>query len=212
MTASWLGSVPLVAILRGVQPVEVVAIGRALAYAGFHLLEVPLNSPQPLESIRRLADALGDRYLVGAGTVRTPRQVVEVAKAGGRLIVMPHTDAKVLEAARKANLVATPGVATPTEAFAAIDAGASGLKIFPAGQVGPAGLKAWRAVLPPDMPILPVGGIHIDNMASWIAAGANGFGLGSALYTPGLDADEVGLRGAAFVAAWQAAAHAGASA
>lgn len=206
MPLRWLAPLPLIAILRGIRPQEVVAIGRALSGAGFRILEVPLNSPDPIESIRLLAHALDASHLVGAGTVRTPRQVVEVAKAGGRLIVTPHADTHVIEAARKAGLVAIPGVATPTEAFAALDARANALKIFPAGQLGPSGLRAWRAVLPDDVPMLPVGGIDTDNMAPWIAAGANGFGIGSALYAPGMDAGDVAHRGSAFVAAWQSAA------
>lgn len=141
----WLDRLPLVAILRGLRPEEAVDVGRALSEAGFRLLEVPLNSPRPMESIRLLADALGDNHLVGAGTVMTAQQVSDIAAAGGRLIVMPHADAAVIGAAKAAGLVCTPGVATPTEAFAALDAGADGLKIFPAGQVGPGGLKAWRA-------------------------------------------------------------------
>ena len=202
---SWLEPLPLVAILRGLHPDEAVAIGQALAGAGFRVLEVPLNSPQPMESIRRLTQSLGDGYLIGAGTVMTTAQVSEVAAAGGRLIVMPHADTAVIRAAKQAGILCVPGVATPTEAFAALAAGADGLKLFPADQVTPAGLKAWRAVLPKEVPVLPVGGIAPNTMAPWLAAGAQGFGIGSALYAPGVGADEVARRAQVFA---QAFAHA----
>lgn len=205
MLKPWLDPLPLIAILRGVQPDEVVAVGRALSEAGFRLLEVPLNSPQPFESIRRLTDALDDAHLIGAGTVMTPRHVEQLADAGGRLVVMPHADPEVIRAAKAVDMVCTPGVATPTEAFAALDAGADGLKLFPAGQIGPAGLKAWRAVLPADVAVLPVGGIHADNMTPWVAAGARGFGIGSALYQPGTPIEELARRGHAFAQGWTAA-------
>lgn len=198
MLSSWLNPLPLVAILRGIRPDEAVSIGHVLADAGFRVMEVPLNSPQPMESIRRLSRSLGDNYLIGAGTVMTPAQVQEVAAAGGRLIVMPHADTAVIHAAKDAGMLCVPGVATPTEAFAALAAGADGLKLFPADQVTPAGLKAWRAVLPAEVPVLPVGGIAPGNMAAWLAAGAQGFGIGAALYAPGLDADEVARRAHAF--------------
>ena len=204
MLSSWLNPLPLVAILRGISPDEAVAIGHVLADAGFRVLEVPLNSPQPMESIRRLSQSLGDNYLIGAGTVMTPAQVKEVAAAGGRLIVMPHADTAVIRASKDAGMVCVPGVATPTEAFAALAAGADALKLFPANQVTPAGLKAWRAVLPAEVPVLPVGGIAPNNMAAWVAAGAQGFGIGAALYAPGLDADEVASRAHAFALAWAA--------
>jgi len=204
MLSPWLDPLPLVAILRGIRPDEAVVIGHALADAGFRVLEVPLNSPQPLESIRRLTQSLGDGYLIGAGTVMTPTQVDEVAAAGGRLIVMPHADTAVIRAAKAAGMLCVPGVATPTEAFTALAAGADGLKLFPADQVSPEALKAWRAVLPKELPVLPVGGITPGNMAPWVAAGAQGFGIGSALYAPGLDADEVALRAQAFAQAWVA--------
>jgi 2-dehydro-3-deoxyphosphogalactonate aldolase len=204
MLSSWLNPLPLVAILRGIGPDEAVSIGHVLADAGFRVLEVPLNSPQPMESIRQLTQSLGDGYLIGAGTVMTSGQVQEVAAAGGRLIVMPHADTVVIRAAKDAGMVCIPGVATPTEAFAALAAGADGLKLFPADQVSPEALKAWRAVLPKELPVLPVGGITPDNMAAWLAAGAQGFGIGSALYAPGLDADEVAHRAHAFARAWAA--------
>lgn len=204
MLSSWLDPLPLVAILRGICPDEAVTIGRVLADAGFRVLEVPLNSPQPMESIRRLASALGDDYLIGAGTVMASDQAREVAAAGGRLIVMPHADATVIRAAKASGLVCVPGVATPTEAFAALAAGADGLKLFPADQVTPAGLKAWRAVLPAEVPVLPVGGIAPADMAPWLAAGAQGFGIGAALYAPGVGAVAVARRAHAFAQAWAA--------
>jgi 2-dehydro-3-deoxyphosphogalactonate aldolase len=205
MLNPWLHPLPLVAILRGIRPDESVAIGQALADAGFRVLEVPLNSPQPMESIKRLAQSLGDDYLVGAGTVMTAEQVQQVADAGGRLIVMPHADTVVIRAAKQAGLLCVPGVVTPTEAFAALAAGADGLKLFPADQISPEGLKAWRAVLPKDVPVLPVGGIAPNTMAPWINAGAQGFGIGSALYAPGIDAAQLSQRAHAFAQAWNAA-------
>jgi 2-dehydro-3-deoxyphosphogalactonate aldolase len=195
MLKSWLDPLPLVAILRGIRPDEAVAVGDVLGQAGFRVLEVPLNSPHPLESIHRLTQFLGKNFLVGAGTVMTPAQVKDVAAAGGRLIVMPHADTNVIRAAKEAGLICVPGVATPTEAFSALAAGADGLKLFPAEQVLPEGLKAWRAVLPKDVPVLPVGGIMPETMSRWISAGAQGFGIGSALYAPGLEVEEVARRG-----------------
>lgn len=205
MLKQWLDPLPLIAILRGIQPDAVVEVGRVLSEAGFRLLEVPLNSPQAFESIRRLTAALDDRHLIGAGTVMTARHVEQLAEAGGRLVVMPHADTTVIRAAKAAGMLCTPGVATPTEAFAALEAGADGLKLFPADQLGPAGLKAWRAVLPSDVPVLPVGGIHVDNMTPWVAAGAAGFGIGSALYQPDTPIKELARRGQAFARAWTAA-------
>nr|WP_189992862.1 2-dehydro-3-deoxy-6-phosphogalactonate aldolase [Thalassobaculum fulvum] len=176
---------PLVAILRGVEPDEVVAIGAELVDVGFAVIEVPLNSPEPFDSIGRLAAAFGDRALIGAGTVLTAAAVDRVAAAGGGLIVMPHADTAVIRAAKRAGLFAVPGFATPTEAFSALDAGADALKLFPAEAAPPAVLKAMRAVLPPAVPVLPVGGIRPETMAGYWEAGAAGFGLGSALYKPG---------------------------
>ncbi|GAB2538782.1 2-dehydro-3-deoxy-6-phosphogalactonate aldolase [Rhodanobacter koreensis] len=200
---SWLEPLPLVAILRGLHPDEAVDIGSVLADAGFRMLEVPLNSPRPFDSIRRMVDALGDQYLIGAGTVLDPAHVKDVADAGGRLIVMPHADAVVIRAAKQAGLYCVPGVATPTEAFAALAAGADALKLFPAEQFSPAALKAWRAVLPADTAVLPVGGIAPDTMLPWLAAGAAGFGIGSSLYAPGRPAGDVATRAHAFAEAWQ---------
>jgi 2-dehydro-3-deoxyphosphogalactonate aldolase len=201
---TWLKPLPLIAILRGLIPGEAVAIGTAIADAGFRMLEVPLNSPDPLASIRLLQEHLGERCLIGAGTVMTPSQVGEVAAAGGRLIVMPHAGTTVIASAKRAGLICAPGVATPTEAFAALAAGADALKMFPAEQLGPAVIKAWRAVLPPGLALLPVGGITPDNMGSYVAAGASGFGIGSALYAPGREVAEVADRARAFAQAWVA--------
>ncbi|HEX7339818.1 MAG TPA: 2-dehydro-3-deoxy-6-phosphogalactonate aldolase [Rhodanobacteraceae bacterium] len=203
MLPAELAAMPLVAILRGVRPDEVVAVGDAIVDAGFRVLEVPLNSPQPLDSIARLAKRFGSTCLVGAGTVMTATQVAGVAAAGGRLIVMPHADTEVIRAAAQADLVCMPGVATVTEAFAAIAAGASALKAFPGTQVTPDVLHAWRAVLPRDMAVLPVGGVTPETMAVYTAAGAAGFGIGSALYKPGRSIEEIATAAARFVAAWR---------
>jgi 2-dehydro-3-deoxyphosphogalactonate aldolase len=192
---------PLVAILRGVRPDEVEAIGDGLVDAGFTIIEVPFNSPDPLDSIARLARRLGSRALVGAGTVLRTDQVAQVAAAGGRIIVSPNANPAVIAAAAAAGLVCLPGIATPTEAFAAIDAGATALKLFPAEASTPGVLKAIRAVLPRDMRVLIVGGITPATMAPWLDAGAAGFGLGSALYTIGRSADDVAQRARGFVAA-----------
>jgi 2-dehydro-3-deoxyphosphogalactonate aldolase len=197
----WLARSPFVAILRGVRPEEVVPIAQAVVEAGWCVIEVPLNSPAPFASIARLSEALAADILVGAGTVRTPAEVDRVAEAGGRLIVMPHADVAVIRHAARRGLMALPGVFTATEAFAAIDAGADALKLFPAEIGGPALLKALRAVLPQEMPVLPVGGVSPETVAAWRAAGAAGFGVGSALYRPGDDAATVDERARAFVAA-----------
>lgn len=202
MSTAWLQPLPLVAILRGLTPQDALPVGAALFDAGFRVIEVPLNSPQPLESIALLAREFGDRCLVGAGTVLTPEQVAQVKNAGGKLIVMPHGDTTVIRAAKAADLVCTPGVATPTEAFAALAAGADALKLFPAEQLPPPVLKAWSSVLPKGTALLPVGGITPDNMAAYRKAGAAGFGIGSALYSPGIDANETARRARAFVDGW----------
>ncbi|HZX76904.1 2-dehydro-3-deoxy-6-phosphogalactonate aldolase [Lysobacter sp.] len=204
MSTAWLQPLPLVAILRGLTPQDALAVGTALFDAGFRVIEVPLNSPQPLDSIALLAREFGDRCLVGAGTVLTTEQVGQVKEAGGKLIVMPHGDTAVIRAAKAAELVCTPGVATPTEAFAALAAGADALKLFPAEQLPPSVLKAWSSVLPKGTALLPVGGITPDNMTPYRNAGAAGFGIGSALYAPGTDATEVARRARAFVDGWNA--------
>lgn len=194
---------PLVAILRGLQPAEAEGIGLALYATGFRLIEVPLNSPDPFTSIARLRRALPADALVGAGTVLSVAQVGQLQDSGGELVVMPHADPAVIRAAKAAGLLCAPGVATPTEAFAALAAGADALKIFPAELITPAILKAMRVVLPKGTRLLPVGGIAPETMAPYVAAGATGFGLGSALYTPGMAADEVAARAQRFVAAWE---------
>jgi 2-dehydro-3-deoxyphosphogalactonate aldolase len=198
-----LAEFPLVAILRGLTPDNAVAVGEALHEAGFRLIEVPLNSPQPFVSIERLAQALPAGVMIGAGTVLDPADVNRVRDAGGRLIVMPHSDPAVIARARELGLSCTPGVATPTEAFAALRAGADAVKLFPAEALPPIVIRAWRAVFPKDALFLPVGGIKPDNMKPFIDAGANGFGLGSALFTPSLSAAEVGENGRRFAEAWR---------
>ena len=198
---SWLDACPLVAILRGVTPPEAPAIGAALVDAGFRIIEVPLNSPDPIESIAALVETVGDRALIGAGTVIDPARVADIAGAGGRLVVLPHADGRVVANAKRAEMIVVPGVATPTEAFGMIELGADALKLFPAEAMSPAVLKAMKAVLPDDLPLLPVGGVSPETMAPWWAAGAAGFGLGSSLYKPGRSADEVGQRAKDFVAA-----------
>lgn len=192
---------PLVAILRGVKPGEVVAVGEALFDAGFRLIEVPLNSPEPLESIARLAKAFATRAVVGAGTVLRVAEVAAVQKAGGAMIVSPNTHGEVIAAAKKSGLVSLPGFGTASEAFAALEAGATALKLFPAEGASPAVMKAMRAVLPGGVRILPVGGITPGNLAPWIEAGAAGFGIGSALYSPGVGLDEIARRARTFVEA-----------
>jgi len=203
MIEPFLDRLPLVAILRGVTPDEVVEVSCALVDAGFAIIEVPLNSPNPLESIERLHAKLGEEILIGAGTVIKPAQVKEIAAAGGRLIVMPHGDAEVVRAAKGAGLACIPGIATPTEGFAALANGADALKLFPAELLTPAVLKSMRAVFPSATRFLPVGGITPDAMASYVAAGAAGFGLGGALYRRGDDAPRVAANARDFVAAWK---------
>ena len=194
----------LIAILRGIRPDEAQAVGQVLYQAGFRVIEVPLNSPDPYTSIRTLRDSLPADCLIGAGTVLTPEQVEQVKAAGGQVVVMPHSDAKVLRAAKAAGLFLSPGVATPTEAFAALAEGADVLKLFPAEQMGPSVIKAWLAVLPAGTLLLPVGGITPDNMQVFTDAGAKGFGLGSGLFKPGMTVDQVASRAQAYVAAWKA--------
>jgi 2-dehydro-3-deoxyphosphogalactonate aldolase len=196
-------TLPLVAILRGLRPAEAEDIGAALYGAGFRLIEVPLNSPDPFDSIARLARSLPADAVLGAGTVLDTESVARVRDAGGTLIVMPHADTEVIRAAKAAGMYCVPGVATPTEAFAAIRAGADALKLFPAELVTPPVVRAMRAVLPKDTRLLPVGGITPGNMSDFRAAGVAGFGLGSALYKPGMDAATVAAHAAAFVSAWK---------
>lgn len=197
-------TLPLVAILRGTTPQESEAVAAALYGEGFRLIEVPLNSPQPFDSIARIRRALPGDALVGAGTVLNCDDVHRLADAGGELVVMPHSDAAVIRSAKAAGLLCVPGIATPTEAFAALAAGADALKLFPAEMVAPAVVKAMRAVLPTHVRLLPVGGITPDNMGPYVQAGASGFGLGSALYAPRTPAADVASRARRFADAWRA--------
>jgi 2-dehydro-3-deoxyphosphogalactonate aldolase len=198
-----LDELPLVAILRGLRPDEAVEIGEAIVSAGFRCLEVPLNSPRPLDSVRRLRGAFDGRALVGAGTVLDLEAVRAVADAGGQVVISPNTQPDVIRAAKAAGLMSMPGFFTPSEAFAALSAGADVLKLFPAEVAGPVGLKAVRAVLPTSARVYAVGGVEPDSVARWVAAGASGLGLGSAIFKPGRSAAEVGRAAAAFVEAWR---------
>ncbi len=192
--APWLDPAPIIAILRGIHPDEAEAIGAVLMEAGITIIEVPLNSPAPFESIRRLYDAFGDRALIGAGTVMTVDEIVLLHRAGGRLVVTPHADPELVRAARARGLFACPGFFSPTEAFALLAAGADALKLFPAEAASPAVLKALLAVLPKGTPVLPVGGIGAENLAAWRGAGAAGFGVGSSLYKPGDTPEQVAAK------------------
>ena len=192
---------PLVAIIRGVTPSDAEATAAAVFDAGIRIIEVPLNSPQPFDSIKIIADAFGDRALVGAGTVLISDDVKRVQHVGGRLIVAPNMDQDVIRATVDAGMVSTPGFFTPTEAFAAIEAGAHALKLFPAEAASPAVVKAQKAVLPKGCPLIVVGGVNVDNIGCWLDAGADGFGLGSGLYKPGQDASKTLAKANAFVAA-----------
>jgi len=198
-------TLPLIAILRGVMPDEAVEICGAIIDAGITTIEVPLNSPDPFDSIARMVAAHGDKATIGAGTVLSTADVGRVAEAGGTLVVSPNVDQRVIVATKAAGLQSWPGVMTPTECFLALKSGADGLKIFPGTLIGPDGLKAIRAVLPPDTKVYAVGGAGPDNFADWIKASADGFGIGSALYKPGLSATEVGKRAHDIVTAYEAA-------
>jgi 2-dehydro-3-deoxyphosphogalactonate aldolase len=198
-----LAAMPLVAILRGVKPEEVLEIAAVLVEAGIRVIEVPLNSPDPFRSIALLAEQFKGRALIGGGTVMTPDAARRIIDVDARLVVMPHSDPQVIRAAKAAGGLCVPGVATPTEGFAALAVGADALKLFPGEALPPPALKAWKAVFPPSVPMLPVGGITPETMAAYVAAGAAGFGIGSALYKPGFTADEVAKRAAFFVQAWR---------
>lgn len=199
------GRLPLVAILRGLEPERAVAVGEVLVEAGFDIIEVPLNSPEPLTSIAALVEALGDCALIGAGTVLTEAQVDDLAAIGAQLVVSPNCNPAVIRRTAAYGMVSMPGVVTPTEMFAALEAGATGLKIFPAEMVSPAIIKAVRAVLPPQVPVLAVGGINAGNMGAFLAAGAAGFGIGGSLFKPGKPLAEIDADARAIVAAFRAA-------
>ncbi len=201
---TFIAELPLIAILRGLRCESAVAVAAVLTDAGFGVLEVPLNSPEPFKTIGLLVERFGDRAVIGAGTVMATNQARQVAEQGGNLIVMPHADPAVVSAAKKLNMTCVPGVATPSEAFAALTAGADALKLFPAEALPPAVVKAWRAVLPHDVSLFPVGGIRPESMGPYLDAGATGFGLGSALFKPDMGVDEIAENAHAFVAAYAA--------
>ena len=192
---------PLIAILRGITPEDALDVGRALFEAGFRVIEVPLNSPDPLRSIELLASEFGGNALIGAGTVMTPDDVIEVRDAGGELIVMPHSDHEVIDEAKAEGLICLPRVATPSEGFVALTNGADGLKMFPGEAMPPKIVKAWRAVFPEAIKLLPVGGVSAENIPDYLAAGASGFGIGTSVYAPGRAAADVRKRADALIAA-----------
>jgi 2-dehydro-3-deoxyphosphogalactonate aldolase len=194
----------LIAILRGIKPEEAEPIGEALIEAGWRIIEVPLNSPDPLKSIEKLQKRFGDQALIGAGTVLTPAQVADVASTGANVIISPNANLPVIEASVARGMVSLPGVATPTEAFAAIGAGATGVKAFPAEAIPPTVIKAWKAVLPKHIPVLAVGGVTPDNMKAFVDAGTAGFGIGGSLYKPGDDVAAVAAKAKQFIEAMRA--------
>ena len=207
LTARWqdaLATLPLVAILRGLKPSEAVAVGTSLVEAGFKVLEVPLNSPDPFDSIKLLATALGDRAIVGAGTVLTVADVETLKAVGGEICISPNANPEVIRRAKALGLISFPAFFTATEAFAAVEAGADALKLFPAELAGPKGLKALKAVLPKAMPVFPVGGVEPGNMQDYLNVGAHGFGIGSSVYKPGDTVEIVHAKARAFVEAWEA--------
>lgn len=207
LKARWddaLATLPLVAILRGLKPSEAVAVGEQLIDAGFKVLEVPLNSPEPFESIRLMVNAFGTRAIIGAGTVLTPQDVETLASVGGEICISPNANPSVIARAKALGLISFPAFFTATEAFMAIEAGADALKLFPAELAGPKGLKALKAVLPRAVPVFPVGGVDPDTMQPYLDAGAAGFGIGSAVYKPGDSPDTVHAKAKAFTDAWAA--------
>lgn len=207
LLAQWqdiLQTLPLVAILRGLKPEESVEVGEALMEAGFKIVEVPLNSPEPFVSIEKLAKSLGNRAIVGAGTVLNVESVRKLADVGGQIVISPNTNVEVIRESKALGLISFPAFFTATEAFAAVDAGADALKLFPAELAGPKGLKALKAVLPKDLPIFPVGGVEPDNMHTYLEVGAAGFGIGSAVYKPGDTPEIVFKKAKAFVDGWNA--------
>ncbi|SMF72293.1 2-dehydro-3-deoxyphosphogalactonate aldolase [Xaviernesmea oryzae] len=195
----------LVAILRGIKPEEAESVGEVLVEAGWRIIEVPLNSPEPLKSIEKLVKRFGEKALIGAGTVLTLAQVADVAATGAKVIISPNANPAVIKASRAAGMVSLPGVATPTEAFAAVEAGATGIKAFPAEAIPPIVIKAWKAVLPREIPVLAVGGVTPENMTAYAQAGAAGFGIGSSLYKPGADLASIAEKARKFIEAMRAA-------
>lgn len=191
----------LIAILRGIRPEEAEPIGEALIDAGWRIIEVPLNSPDPLKSIEKLQARFGDRALIGAGTVLTEAEVADVAATGARVIISPNANPAVIKATAARGMISLPGVATPTEAFAAIAAGATGIKAFPAEAIPPIAIKAWKAVLPKEIPVFAVGGVTPDNMKDYVDAGASGFGIGGALYKPGAEVAAIAQKARQFIEA-----------